>query len=1150
MNKITRFIKSLLISENSTFSPKEIEITPGGTSGTKTSIVSSQTVDRTVTIPDDTTTLLGTATTQNVSNKTITSSTLDSSPVGATTPSTGAFTSLQANTVNLDGGTIDNTAIGSVIPSTGDFTDLTATSAEVNGDPVVTEVAVQTLKNKSLEDTTTAITDFADPTIRLKFDAAGTTATSTTLLGSQTANRILTLPDATDTLVGRNTVDTLTNKTLTGSSLSGATITGGSINNTPIGQTTPAAADFTTVDTTGDLNVGGNTVITGNLTVNGTTTTLNTQTLDVEDTNITINKGGNDASSEGAGLTVDRTGADGSFIYRDTSATKWAAGALGSEVDLVGTTSTQTLTNKSLVDNSTSITSSVVPTNKIVFSALGLGTNVTTTIAKNPLGSSSTNHVLPLVSGVLVQEDTSQTLSNKTLQFLRQSVATNAALTGTDQTLNTITTGIVRLTNSSLTSLAGISAGASGQSITVENKTGNTLSLANESSSATAADRVLTGTGGTVSMLPDATFVFTYDSTSARWQLTGGSGSGTGSGGVNFIPNGNAESTNPFIGYVYTAGTRPIASTGGLGTSFINTSITTTNPLADNSSFLITKTNATNQQGVAQDIPFTASLAYKAKACTIEFDYILSSGTFQAGTSTQDSDLIVYIIDVDNNVAIQPSNFKLLSNSTTIASKFQAQFQTSSNSTNYRLSFYSATNNTNTYTLKVDNIKVGPSQYVYGTPVTDWQSWTPTGTWTTNTTYTGRKRRVGDQMEYDITVSLSGAPNVAILDVNLQETIDTTKLSMSAGGRYEFGMSTCVDTGVQTYHGLVAHQTNTSVRPQVYQTNATFANINSIIQNTPMIFGAGDYVTLRFAVPIVGLSSSVQMSDNADTRVVSTRAFRATSNQVVSSTALTQVIYNSTSFDSHGTFNTSTGAYVVPVSGRYKVYSSLYLTGAAVEPFTHSIYKNGVSVTERFFTGAPDVMNVVSDTLDCITGDIITINIQSTADTSYSIVFNSKNTFLDIERISGPSTIAATETIAARVSKSVNQTLTNGVITKITFDTEHFDTHGFFSGSTFTAGISGIYDISGHLFWAQNGTAGASMRVMVYINGAQISTVWETHDSTANVEKSTIFSTLYRLRAGDTIEIYGFQNGAATLVVHGDSTLVGGTVLNIKKIGL
>lgn len=97
-----------------------------------------------------------------------------------------------------------------------------------------------------------------------------------------------------------------------------------------------------------------NVIIPGDLTVNGTTTTVNSATLDVTDANITVNNGGNDASAEGAGLTIQRVGIDGSLVYEDALASKFKIGAIGAEVEVADISSTQTLTNKTIdADNNT-----------------------------------------------------------------------------------------------------------------------------------------------------------------------------------------------------------------------------------------------------------------------------------------------------------------------------------------------------------------------------------------------------------------------------------------------------------------------------------------------------------------------------------------------------------------------------------------------------------------------------------------------------------------------------------------------------------------------------------------------------------------------------------------------------------------------------
>jgi hypothetical protein len=95
------------------------------------------------------------------------------------------------------------------------------------------------------------VQDSVDATKRIMFNASGgTTNTRTMLSSTQTVDRTISLPDATDTLVGKATTDTLTNKTLTS-----PTITGGALNGT-LGATTPSTVAATTGTFTGNI-IGG-----------------------------------------------------------------------------------------------------------------------------------------------------------------------------------------------------------------------------------------------------------------------------------------------------------------------------------------------------------------------------------------------------------------------------------------------------------------------------------------------------------------------------------------------------------------------------------------------------------------------------------------------------------------------------------------------------------------------------------------------------------------------------------------------------------------------------------------------------------------------------------------------------------------------------
>jgi hypothetical protein len=101
------------------------------------------------------------------------------------------------------------------------------------------------------------ISDGTDFNKGIRFRSSGSAASAVTLLDAvATAGRVVTLPDATTTLVGRDTTDTLTNKTI---AFSSNTFTGAlAIANGGTGQTTASAAfnALSPITSTGDLILG------------------------------------------------------------------------------------------------------------------------------------------------------------------------------------------------------------------------------------------------------------------------------------------------------------------------------------------------------------------------------------------------------------------------------------------------------------------------------------------------------------------------------------------------------------------------------------------------------------------------------------------------------------------------------------------------------------------------------------------------------------------------------------------------------------------------------------------------------------------------------------------------------------------------------
>ena len=88
------------------------------------------------------------------------------------------------------------------------------------------------------------------------------------------------------------------------------------------------------VTVTGQLNVGENVVVTGNLTVSGTTTTVNTETVNIADNILVLNSNESGTPSQNGGFEIERgTSTNKTLLWNETS-DKWT---VGSETFVAGT---------------------------------------------------------------------------------------------------------------------------------------------------------------------------------------------------------------------------------------------------------------------------------------------------------------------------------------------------------------------------------------------------------------------------------------------------------------------------------------------------------------------------------------------------------------------------------------------------------------------------------------------------------------------------------------------------------------------------------------------------------------------------------------------------------------------------------------------
>lgn len=162
--------------------------------------------------------------------------------------------------------------------------------------------------------------------------------------------------------------------------------------------------------------------------------------------------------------------------------------------------------------------------------------------------------------------------------------------------------------------------------------------------------------------------------------------------------------------------------------------------------------------------------------------------------------------------------------------------------------------------IAIDEGYIGLAQNIGNVAnTTDSTSWTPTGSWSSNTTYTGQKWRVGDRLKGKVRIAISGgAPTSAGLTVNLPSecVIDTAKLPAGTATTQTLGDGYTSDATGSNYPVIVRYTSTTALRLD-FMDDAASGVVDSaqISESVPFAYTTSDAVSINFDVPCVGWSS-------------------------------------------------------------------------------------------------------------------------------------------------------------------------------------------------------------------------------------------------------------------------------------------------------
>ena len=693
------------------------------------------------------------------------------------------------------------------------------------------------------------------------------------------------------------------------------------------------------------------------------------------------------------------------------------------------------------------------------------------------------------------------------------------------------TTPVVELTNASLTSVASLLSVAPTDACAyiIVNRTGAEIDIEHNNGTPAANGFQLID-GVALPIANDQAVMAVYSLDADRWIIVGGTGSGTGgsgSGGINYILNPDAEiDLTGWIKYTNTPPAspnewKPVDGTGGAVTIIF--SLDTTSLLRGVNCFRLAKAGGVNRQGAGVSYDFTIDPADKAKVLRASFDYTTLSANFEfnSGTPTDPSDVVIFVYDVTNGVLIETTN-PFLDGS----GRYITEFQTSADSVEYRLILNIATTSTLSWEFFFDNIQVGPRDIAKGYSPNKFSTKYLSADVTTNIT---------DIADLRFTNLIVGKTYRATLHARMYIT-DGDAAVMQANHDGNLILITSVDLGAAatddgdfrvTPSGLFVATTNT----------LTFDTLSLTFS---YVYGDGTnsetHVVLEELNDYEG-GTTVSQSTDFGSRVIAGNFYRNAAQSIPDATDTT-VILDSTTLNTGGlSLNTGTGVVTIQESGLYNLIGQTRVD--SLDDLDRNICRirvNGISVAEftSYSANANDAPTSTTSTISqLMAGDEVVLVVYQDSGTSNNLSNSSVRTFLAINKIQSPQTLMGGEVVAARYTTNAGQLIPNTLTyTVVNFDDKVFDTHNAVTiGASwrFTAPISGKYSVDAKLeLGSSNWTAENAFQMNVFKEGVDYARIgdWRAIVTYTNGIPALINgATTVDLDAGEYIDVQTRHNG-------------------------